>query len=99
MKPEQIRFTWSDAWLLAAIVCASREDGSSLKGIIAHGDLLNHAIFTPQEIRQGLASSLPRGTSLRTMGPTDCAVKRRILLIQSQGNPGSGRLWMTHPGS
>jgi hypothetical protein len=49
------QFLWSDAWLLAAIFSARRgEDAATLMKVIAWGDILQHAIFEPEEIESGL---------------------------------------------
>ena len=55
---DRIEFTWSDEWLLEAIRCLGPEKGATLKDVIAAGDALNHAIFTPAELRTGLAKLL-----------------------------------------
>lgn len=44
----------SDAWLLHTILLASGPDGATLKDMIAVGDVLNHAIFTANELNAGL---------------------------------------------
>ena len=50
-----IAFVWPDAWLLYAILGASEHSGStSLKGVIAIGDHLNHAIFMLDELNGGM---------------------------------------------
>lgn len=53
-------YEWSDAWLLLAIIYASRHEPATLAKVIAAGDAINHAIFTPAELDQGLAR-LSRG--------------------------------------
>ncbi len=60
-------FTWSDAWLLLAVAYAShaREPDTSapasLQDVIACGDAIQHAIFTPAELRRGAAKLLAGG--------------------------------------
>ena len=56
--PAQIRLTGSDEWLLSAIRQGSSSQGASLRDIIAVGDMLNHAIFSPAELRSGFAKLL-----------------------------------------
>ena len=56
--PEPIRLTGADEWLLAAIRSASSSKGASLQDIIAAGDRINHAIFSPAELRTGFAKLL-----------------------------------------
>jgi hypothetical protein len=49
-------FAWSDAWLLGAIFFAHRaETTATLDQVLAYGDAINHAIFTPEELESGLA--------------------------------------------
>src|SRR5688572_14303491 len=55
---EPIRLTGADEWLLAAIRSASPGKGASLQAIIAAGDMLNHAFFSPAELRTGFAKLL-----------------------------------------
>lgn len=55
------RYTWSDAWVLAAVTVGGGDHGAGLQAIIEAGDLINRAIFTPQELRRGLAKLLHDG--------------------------------------
>jgi hypothetical protein len=52
-----IPFSWSDSWLLLSIWYASDHGrrGAPLADVIAAGDFINHAIFTPGELQNGLA--------------------------------------------
>lgn len=52
---QSLNYRWSDAWLLEAIVIASQRRPASICEIIAAGDALNHAIFSPEEFESGLA--------------------------------------------
>jgi hypothetical protein len=54
MCATEVPFRASDAWLLLAIVIAAGNTTANLKEIIAAGDGLNHAIFTPEEFEGGL---------------------------------------------
>jgi hypothetical protein len=51
---EQTQYNWADAWLLLAIIYANKNGRGSLDRIIAAGDLINHAIFKPEELQSGL---------------------------------------------
>ena len=55
MVKDRIEYNWSDAWLLLAIIYASRDGGATLEKIIATGDFINHAIFNPDELESGFA--------------------------------------------
>jgi len=55
------QFTWSDAWLLLSIALTAGQHPASLKDVIACGDGVNHAIFTPAELRRGLAKLTAQG--------------------------------------
>lgn len=48
-------YYWSDAWLLLAIIYASKNGEATLEKIIAAGDAINHAIFNPDELESGFA--------------------------------------------
>lgn len=54
----RIELTGTDEWLLQAIRAASGAKGATLSEVIAWGDALNHAIFTPAELRSGFAKLL-----------------------------------------
>ena len=54
MTKKKIEYNWSDAWLLLAVVYAG-PDGATLARIIEVGDVINHAIFNPDELESGLA--------------------------------------------
>jgi hypothetical protein len=55
MSAMRLRFTWSDAWVLAAIAIAGDTEGATLKEIIAAGDSINGTLFSAKELRRGLA--------------------------------------------
>jgi len=55
---DAIPFTTSDAWLLLSIAIAAGDRDAPLSSVIAVGDGINHAIFTPQELRRGTAKLL-----------------------------------------
>lgn len=55
------QFTWSDAWLLFAVALAATSGKVTLKEVIACGDSINHAIFTPPELRRGFAKLIACG--------------------------------------
>ena len=54
MSKENPTFNWSDAWLLLAISLASQRAPATLESIIAAGDVINFAIFNPDELESGL---------------------------------------------
>lgn len=44
-------FTWTDAWVLAAVAVGGGLKGCQLKDVIAAGDLINRALLTGEELR------------------------------------------------
>lgn len=52
---DTIRYRWTDAWLLAAVDLAAKNQPAELWQIILSGDNLNHALFTDEELESGLA--------------------------------------------
>ena len=57
-----ISYTWSDAWLLYAVIMeTSAVHGADLVSIVSHGDCIQHAIFTYEEISNGLMKLLHGG--------------------------------------
>ena len=55
MTKSSISFNWSDAWVLLAIIIASKEGLATLATIIEAGDGINFAVFKPEELESGLA--------------------------------------------
>jgi hypothetical protein len=55
MTSDNVLHNWSDAWLLLAIIYADKPGGATLDKIIAAGNAINAAIFTPTELESGLA--------------------------------------------
>jgi hypothetical protein len=67
----------SDAWVLLAIIYASRSGPATLDKIIAAGDAINVAIFLPNELEGGLARLTAGGYITEhdgTFAPTDKAL-------------------------
>ena len=58
MKP---KFTWSDAWVLAAVALGGGDKGAGLKEIIEAGDLINRALLSPAQLRCGLGKLVHEG--------------------------------------
>lgn len=62
MTDKKSYFEWSDAWVFLSL---SPYDGEykpiELSSIIGVGDMLNHAIFLPEELRQGFRKLHSRG--------------------------------------
>ena len=54
-------FTWSDAWVLAAVSIGGGDQGAGLFEFIEAGDLINRTLFTPQQLRRGLAKLIFEG--------------------------------------
>jgi hypothetical protein len=52
---------FTDAWILFSIALAGGDGGAGLRGIIAAGDYIEHAIFTGDELRDGLSRLTARG--------------------------------------
>jgi hypothetical protein len=55
VTPDNVPHNWSDAWLLLAIIYADKQGGATLDKIIAAGDAINVAVFSPTELESGLA--------------------------------------------
>jgi len=54
MDGGQIKYVWTDAWVLQAVIYASKNGGADLRNIIAFGDTINQAVFRPEELESGL---------------------------------------------
>lgn len=51
---EPLKHNWTDAWLLLAIIYANKNGVATLDRVIAAGDLINQAVFKPEEFESGL---------------------------------------------
>jgi len=80
-------FGWSDAWLLAAIAVGGGLKGAMLKEIVAAGDLINRSLFTPQELRSGLAKLFHRGYAVQLGDRFVIAGDARVELVNALQHP------------
>ena len=71
MSAMRLQFTWSDAWVLAAVAIAGDREGATIKEIIAAGDAVNGALFSAKELRRGMAK-LTRAGYVRFDGQLFC---------------------------
>ena len=51
---QNIRFRWSDAWLMLAVHMAAKNGSTSLAGVIGSADAIQHAIITKAELDGGV---------------------------------------------
>ena len=59
---KHVKYAWSDAWVLLAVIYAARETGrADIVRIIAVADAVNHAIVTHGELDEGLARLIEGG--------------------------------------
>ena len=59
---KEVFFIWSDAWVFASLQSAFNETGQfSYSSLIIAGDILNHAIMTSEQIKDGLIRLYMRG--------------------------------------
>ena len=61
MNSEEKFFTQTDAWVFASLRGAINGKGFSFVSFLATADMLNHAIMTQQEIKQGFTKLHMRG--------------------------------------
>ena len=61
MNSEEKFFTQTDAWVFASLRSTMNGKGFSFVSFLAKADMLNHAIMTQQEIKQGLTKLHMRG--------------------------------------
>lgn len=89
MDPE---FSGPDSWLLLATGLAARNRGARLVEIIAAGDAVNHAIFTPAELRRGFAKLIAAGY-LRVEGGRFFLVESAREAVDRATERGFARAW------
>jgi len=58
---KNIKFKYADAWVLLAVIFASKQGGATLTKVIAWGDFINHAIFTLEELQGGIYRLIKAG--------------------------------------
>jgi hypothetical protein len=51
---------WADSWVIAGVLWSS-PDETDLAAILCAGEMLNHAIYTDQELRAGIVNAQKRG--------------------------------------
>ena len=61
MNSKEKYFTRTDAWIFASLRRAIDETGFSFGAFLVASDMLNHAILTQEEIKQGFAKLHRRG--------------------------------------
>ncbi len=93
-RTQTARWSWSDAWVMAAIAAACGEHGgehgeASLVGLIQAGDKLNHAIFDHGEIQQAVRRL--RNTGLLSISDAGFALTEQgAQLAEEAGRRGGG---------
>jgi len=84
------QYTWSDAWVLAAVTVGGGDHGAGLAEIVEAGDLINRSIFTPQELRRALAKLLHDGHVRREADVFAVAGRAMIAAVEvARRNPSS----------
>ena len=64
-KNNENYFSWSDAWVFTALYFSNKDKKKiNLSELIAAGDVLNHAIFTKDEIKNAFIKLQRRGIIL-----------------------------------
>ncbi len=71
-----MQFEWSDGWLLMSVLWCG-DDGADLSTIIGVGDMLNHAIFNLEELRDGFRRLLAAGLVAEENGQFQATVSAR----------------------
>lgn len=82
MTKQNISYNWSDAWLLLAIINASKKGEATLTTIIAAGDGIDFAVFEPEEIESGFAR-LTTGGYVEEKNGIFCPTKTALAYAKS----------------
>ena len=87
-------FNWSDAWLLLAISVASHPGPANLEKVIATGDGINFALFTPDELESGLVRLTEAGYITEKSGSFSVTekVQPHLQTLLATDRPGHERL-------
>ena len=88
MQPTKIpEFNGADAWVLAAVAVGGGLKGAMLTEIIAAGDLINRALFTPRQLRSGFAKLLNRGHVAQMGERYVIAGEARVAVVRALQEP------------
>jgi len=62
MNADEQYFTWADSWVITGILWSIPAEAEiDLSTIIGTGDMLNHAIYTEDELKKGFFKAQKRG--------------------------------------
>ncbi len=76
-RSEAGSYQWSDAWLMLALkAVAGQAEGFALENVLAYGEAINHAGFTPTELNGGF-NRLERGGFI-TIDGSNCGVTEQF---------------------
>jgi hypothetical protein len=89
-----IQFTSSDVWLLLSIALAQGDSEARLANILAAGDLINKAMFTPEGLRRGFSKLTQTGYVLENGGVYSLTEGGRMLVEEARHDDGRWlRMW------
>jgi hypothetical protein len=89
-----ISFTSSDVWVLLSIALAETESPVRLKDLFFAGDAINKAIFSPQELRRGIAKLTQAGYARDEAGTYSLTPRGRELVDRARATSGVWlRMW------
>ena len=89
-----IPFTSSDVWVLLSIALAETEPPVRLKDVFFAGDAINKAIFSPQELRRGIAKLTRAGYVRDELGTYSVTSLGRKLVERARATSGVWlRMW------
>lgn len=91
MTDQSEPFVWSDAWLLLAVIMASRAGPADRAGVIDAGDYINRDIFTDAEFSGGVDRLRDRGYLIEEDGRYRAGPS--VLEWYAKACPGRGSVW------
>jgi hypothetical protein len=70
-------FSWADCWVITGILCSTPDEAEiDLRALISAGDMLNHAIYSENELRDGFLKAQKKGL---------ISIQRNRIKISKQG--------------
>lgn len=79
----KIELTSSDVWILVSVAAAAPDGPADLSHVIAAGDMINHALLSPAELRRGFSKLTKSGYVAASSGAYSLTASGRALVDEA----------------